>query len=110
MPDDAARFWWDIQDDYVAVGSERLDPATQHPDRVNDIGADVRDSGLFEEPTIRRYRFDVELTADDYAVNLSTQSGTKDFPPEAQAELIRRVRRRIVQAGGTVTFHLRRGV
>lgn len=34
VPDDADRFWWDVQDDYVAVGAERVDPATKHPDRT----------------------------------------------------------------------------
>jgi SAM-dependent methyltransferase len=106
IPDDADRFWWDIQDDYVAVGGERLDPATAHPDRVEDLGPVVRASGLFEDPTIRRYLFEVTFSADDYAVNLSTQSGTKEFPPDARAELVNRVRRRILDRGGMVTAHL----
>jgi SAM-dependent methyltransferase len=38
VPDHADRFWWEVQDDYAAIGSERLDPATQHPDRVADPG------------------------------------------------------------------------
>ncbi len=106
IPDDADQFWWDVQDDYVAVGGERIDPATKHPDRVGDLGPAVRASGLFEEPTIRRYPFDVAFTADDYAVNLSTQSGIKELPPDAQAELISRIRRRVLEGGGTVTAHL----
>ncbi len=106
IPDDADRFWWDVQDDWAAVGAGRVDPATAHPDRVGDLGAAVRASGLFEEPTIRRHRFDVTFTADDYAANLSTQSGVKRIPPEAQAELIRRVRRRVVEGGGMLTAHL----
>jgi hypothetical protein len=57
-------------------------------------------------PVVRRYRFDVTFTADEYATNLSTQSGVKQFPPDARAELIERVRRRIQKRGGTVTAHL----
>jgi len=106
IPDDADRFWWDVQDDYVAVGGERIDPATKHPDRIEDLGPAERASELFEEPTIRRYRFDVAFTAEDYAVNLSTQSGIKEFPPDARAELISRIRRRVLARGGTVTAHL----
>jgi hypothetical protein len=94
------------QDDYVAVGGERVDPATKHPDRVGDVGSAVRASGLFEEPVLRRYRFDIAFTADNYALNLSTQSGIKEFPPDAQAELISRIRRRVLRRGGTVTAHL----
>jgi SAM-dependent methyltransferase len=106
VPDDADRFWWDVQDDWVAVGSARVDPATNHPDRIDDIGPAVRASGLFTEPTTERYRFDVTFTADAYATNLSTQSGVKQLPPDARAELVERVRRRVNDRGGTVTAHL----
>jgi SAM-dependent methyltransferase len=106
VPDGADRFWWDVQDDYAADGGERLDPATQHPDRVGDLGPAVRASGLFEEPAIRRHLFAVTFTADDYALNLSTQSGMKALPPDDRAELIGRIRRRILAGGGSVTAHL----
>ena len=105
-PDNADRFWWDVQDDYEAVGGNRSDPATMHPDRIGDLGPAVRASGFFEEPTLRRYRFDVTFTADDYAVNLSTQSGIKALRADAQAELIDRIKMRILERGGTVTAHL----
>jgi SAM-dependent methyltransferase len=106
IPDDADRFWWDVQDDYVAVGSARVDPASAHPDRVGDLGPAVRASGLFDDPTIRRYRFDVEFTADEYAINLSTRSGTKELGPEAGAHLVSRIRRRIESHGGSIMTHL----
>jgi SAM-dependent methyltransferase len=106
IPDDAARFWWDVQDDYVAVGAGRVDPATKHPDRVGDIGAAVRGSGVFDEPVIRRHRFDVVFSADDYAVAVSTQAWTEELPPAARAELVERIRRRVMADGGTVTAHL----
>jgi SAM-dependent methyltransferase len=106
IPDGADRFWWDVQDDYAAVGAERVDPATKHPDRTGDLGPAVRASRLFDEPTLRRHLFAVTFTADDYALNLSTQSGPKELPPDARAALIDRVRRRIDAAGGTVTAYL----
>jgi len=106
VPDDADRFWLDIQDDWAAVCAERVDPAKKHPDRVADLGSAVRASGWFEEPSIVRHRFDVTFTADDYATNLSTQSGTKELAPEAQAELVARVRHRVEAQGGTVKAHL----
>ncbi len=52
-----------------------------------------------------RHRFDLTLTADEYAANLSTQSGVKGLPPDAQAELVERVRRRVNAQGGTLTVH-----
>jgi SAM-dependent methyltransferase len=106
VPDDADRFWWDVQDDYVAVGAERVDPATKHPDLVRGLADAVRESRLFEEPTVVRHLFDVTYTADDYASELSTQSGVKMFDAGARIELIERVRRRIEARGGLLTCHL----
>jgi SAM-dependent methyltransferase len=106
IPTGADRFWWDVQDDYAAAGAGRVDPATAHPDRVGDLGAAVHASGLFEEPVIRRYPFAVTFTADEYALNVSTRSDTKQMPPGAQADLIGQIRRRILDRGGTVTAHL----
>lgn len=106
VPEDADRFWWDVQDDYAAVGAGRVDPTTKHPDRIVDIGPAARESGHFEEPVVRRHRFDLTFTADDYAVAVSTQAWIKDLPPAARAELIERIRQRIVAGGGTVRTHL----
>jgi SAM-dependent methyltransferase len=106
VPDDADRFWWDVQDDYLAVGGARFDPSSMHPDRVGDLGPAIRRSGSFEEPTLRRYLFDVAFTADEYVTNLSTQSGIKAFDMRTRVELMERVRQRIVRLGGTVTAHL----
>ena len=39
------------------------------------------------------------------STNLSTQSGVKELPPEARAELVRRIRRRVEVHGGTLTVH-----
>ena len=105
VPEGASQFWWAVQDDWVAVGAERVDPATAHPDLVDGLELAVRASGLFEEPAVMGHRFDLTLTADEYAANLSTQSGVKELPPDAQAELVERVRRRVDAQGGTLTVH-----
>ena len=97
------RIWpWD---DWAAVGAERVDPATKHPDLVDDVVSPVRASALFDEPTVTRHRFDVSFTAEEYATNLSTQSGVKELAPDAQAELLKRIRRRIETHGGMLTVH-----
>ena len=106
VPDDADQFWWDVQDDYVAVGGERFDPSSMNPDRIGDLGPAVRRSGIFEEPTLRRYLFDVVFTAEEYVTNLSTQSGIKAFDLPTRIELMGRIRERIERRGGTVTAHL----
>ena len=106
VPDGADRFWWEVQDDYMAAGADRVDPESKHPDRIEDLGPAIRASGVFADPTLRRYRFDVTYTADEYAVNLSTQSGMKEFAPERRAALIECIRQRVQSRGGSVTVHL----
>jgi SAM-dependent methyltransferase len=106
VPTDADRFWWDVQDDYEAVGGSRVDPATAHPDRVEDPAPFVVRSGLYETPVTRRRLFTVDFNVDTYAANLATQSGIKAFEPDARAQLVTRIRRRVEKHGGTITAHL----
>ena len=50
--------------------------------------------------------FEVTFTAEGYATNLSTQSGVKELPENARAELIAHIRQRVEDQGGRVTAHL----
>ena len=43
----------------------------------------MRASGRFDEPAVYRHRFDVTMTAEDYATNLSTQTAVKALPVAA---------------------------
>ena len=105
VPTGADRFWWDVQDDWAAVGAGRVDPATKHPDLVEDWVTAVNDSQLFGECRVSRRPFTVELSAEDYAANLSTQSGVKQLPARARAQLVSRVLRRVEAQGGTLIVH-----
>jgi SAM-dependent methyltransferase len=106
IPDHADPFWWEVQDDYVAVGGVRVDPATAHPDLVKDLAPLVIASSRFDDPATRRHLFAVDFTADAYATNLATQSGIKEFEPAARVDLVERIRRRVYQHGGVITAHL----
>jgi SAM-dependent methyltransferase len=106
IPDDADAFWHDIQDDYAAVGGERVDPATKHPDRIVDFADAIASSAVFTNRGGFRRLFDARFSADDYVGNLSTQSGIREFEPPARTELLDRVRRRIDASGGTVRASL----
>ena len=106
VPDDADRFWWDVQDDWEAATEARFDPRAQHPDRVDFPLSGLAESGLFAEATTRRTRFDVEFETEDYLTNLGTQSGYKDLPGPAQRALTDRIRRRIDERGGRIRAHL----
>lgn len=105
VPAGASRFWWDVQDDWEAVGAVRVDPASKHPDLVPDPAAGAARSDLFDDPVTVRHEFAMTLSAADYATNLSTQSGFKELPEAAQAELLIRVANRAEAFGGTVTVH-----
>jgi SAM-dependent methyltransferase len=104
-PDGGDRFWWDNQDDWAAVGEARLGLADSDPDRITDISGPLAASGIFAEPVRRRYRFDLDFTAEDYLANLATQSGFKRLSPAMQQELAARLRRRIEARGGGVRAH-----
>jgi SAM-dependent methyltransferase len=105
VPADASRFWWDVQDDWAAVSSERIDPAIEHPDLVGDWAAAVRSCGLFDEPAVFRRPFAVDFSPEEYRANLSTQSGVKHLPVPAQGELLERIERRVRAQGDTLTVH-----
>jgi SAM-dependent methyltransferase len=105
VPDDADKFWWDVQDDWQAVGG-REDPTAKHPDRFDLPLAGLAESGCFAEAITRRTRFDVAFTTEDYVTNLRTQSGFKEFEGPVQRALIERIRRRIDQHGGRIRAHL----
>ena len=83
-----------------------MTPAALHPDRVLDFGPVVDDCGLFEPSETRRYPFSMLFSTEDYLTNLSTQSGIKEFAPEARTELFRLVGRRIDGQGGQVRANL----
>lgn len=106
VPDDADRFWWDVQDDWEAATEARLDPASMHPDRFVLPLTGLAESGLFANAIVRRTRFDVEFATEDYVTNLRTQSGFKELVGPAQRELTDRIRRRIDDRGGRVRAHL----
>jgi hypothetical protein len=82
--------------------------STPPPNTPTRVAGDwtLASSVLFDAPTIHRHLFEVTFTADQYALNLSTQSGIKEFPPAERAELIDRIRRRVNNRGGTVTANL----
>ena len=105
VPEHASRFWWDVQDDWSAVGAARVDPATKHPDLIGDHGSAAEASGLFRSATVTRHPFEVSLTADQYVANLSTQSGVKQLTAHAQGELLARVKRRIEHEAERLTVH-----
>jgi SAM-dependent methyltransferase len=95
-PADADKFWWDVQEDYEAVGWEG-NPAT--PDSIGTGHLPAEADPYFEEVAARRYLFHHRIPARDHLANMAIQSGTRRLGPDRSAELLARVGRRLESLG-----------
>jgi hypothetical protein len=66
----------------------------------------VAPAHVFEEPTIHGTSSRSPSPPTTTPSTSRPQSGIKEFPPAARAELISRIRRRVLEGGGSVTAHL----
>ncbi|WTW99284.1 class I SAM-dependent methyltransferase [Streptomycetaceae bacterium NBC_01309] len=104
-PSDADAFWFDVQDDYQAVGYEGDPPPP--PEAIGPWHLPVEAEDLFDEVAAVRHPFTVRYSADDYVAVLATQSGTRALGADRSAEFLGRVQRRLKSLGApelTVTF------
>jgi SAM-dependent methyltransferase len=104
-PEDADRFWTDVQEDYRAVGFEGDPPPP--PERIGPGHLPPEAEDLFEEVASLRYPFQVVYSAGDYLANLATQSTTHALGEARSAEFLARVRHRLDSLGRprlTATF------
>lgn len=107
VPEDAAPFWTDVQDDYEAVGAGRLEPVENRPESVGDYREEMEASGLFTVLDVRRYVWQLAFTATGYRELLETSSWHKALPEDARRELLERIQRRVeAQPGGSITSTL----
>lgn len=97
QPEDAGRFWTDVQADYRAVGYEGDPPPP--PDQISPWRFPQEASSLFQEVASSLYPFEVGYSPEDYLVNLATQSGTRALGDARSAEFLARVRRRLKSLG-----------
>jgi len=105
QPAGADRFWTDVQEDYRALGVEGDPPPP--PEQICLQHFLPEAGSLFEEVASLRYPFQVHYSADDYLVNLATQSGTHALGEVRGAEFLARVRHRLESLGWphlTATF------
>lgn len=106
LPPGGDDFFLDVHEDYVDL--QPGSPHTHHgppvpPDEVDDLGEEIEASGLFRNVASRRHVWDVVYDADAYVAVLATYSSHRAMEPDALAELLARIRRRIAaRPGGTV--------
>lgn len=99
-------FWVEVQEDYDAVVP---DPENRPPPFAEDVGnlrAEIEASGHFGEIEVRRHRWDVTYTADEWIAVMSTYSPHLARDPAITARLFDRIRARIDSLpGGRVRKH-----
>jgi SAM-dependent methyltransferase len=102
MPPDADPFYFDVQEDYRAVGMAGDKPPPP-PEEIVYISGEIDASGLFGPVCVRRREWDVVNTADEHLALINTYSDNLLLPDEQRQELFGRIRRRIdARPGGTV--------
>jgi hypothetical protein len=101
MPPGADPFYFDVQEDYRAVGMAGDEPPPP-PEEIVGVAAEFDASGLFGPVTVRRREWDVVHTADEHLALLNTYSPHLVMPEKQRQELFARIRRRIdARPGGT---------
>ncbi len=104
-PADAAPFWFDVQQDYRAVGYEGDPPPP--PEQIGPRHLPAAATRFFAEVASLRYPCRLSYRADDYLAILASQSGTRALGEARRADFLGRVRRRLESAGWpqlTATF------
>lgn len=98
LPEDADPFFVEVQEDYIAAGKKGDPPGP--PETVEAFGEEMAASGLFRVVAERRYRWDLEYTADEYVDVLNTYSDHRMQDEESRQRLFELIRARI--GDGTV--------
>jgi SAM-dependent methyltransferase len=103
MPPGADPFYFEVQDDYRAVGMAGDTPPPP-PEEIVGVVADFDASGLFGPVAVRRRVYEVVHTADEHIALLNTYSPHLLLPEEQRRDLFELIRRRIeARPGGTVS-------
>jgi SAM-dependent methyltransferase len=99
-------FWVEVQEDYDAVTPGPDNRPPPYADEVGDLREEMAASGLFDEVDVRRRRWDVEYSADEWIDVMSTYSPHLSRDPAVTRELFDRIHARIeARPGARVTKH-----
>ena len=88
-------FWNEVQEDYDAVVPSDDNQPPPRPHEVPDLADEITASGVFGEPAVRCYLWDVTYSADQYIDLLDTYSGHRSLEPGKRELLYGRIRTRI---------------
>ena len=99
IPDDGDPFFVEVQEVYVRLtGATPSAPAP--PEELADppaeiVTQEIEASGRFGPVAVRRYRWDVVYSAEEYVNVLNTYSGHRALPPKTREALLEEIRLRI---------------
>jgi SAM-dependent methyltransferase len=96
-------FWPEVQADYDAVVPSDENRPPPRPEEVDELRAEIEETGLFGDVEVRRYLADVTYTAEEYIGVLGTYSPNLAMEPATRERLFDRIRRRVeARPGGRV--------
>jgi SAM-dependent methyltransferase len=98
-PADADRFFFDVEEDYHAVGY--AGDAPPEPDAISPYHFPSEGLEYFDEVRAGRYPFETRWSVEDYVANLGTQSSTRQLGDDGAREFLERVRARLRALGRT---------
>jgi SAM-dependent methyltransferase len=102
MPPGADPFYFEIQEDYRAVGLAGDEPPPP-PEDIVYLEGELEASGFFDRVAVRRREWEVVSSADEHIALLNTYSPHLLLPDDQRRELFDRIRRRIeARPDGTV--------
>jgi len=99
-------FWLDVQEDYDAVVPSPDNRPPPRAEEIGDLSAEIEASGAFRNVAVRRHRWDVRYTADEYIAVLSTYSPNLDLDEERRERLFDRIHRRLAKQGSVVKTYV----
>jgi SAM-dependent methyltransferase len=102
MPPGADPFYFEVQEDYRAVGMAGDEPPPP-PEEIVYLEGEIEASGFFGPVAVRRREWEVISTAAEHIALIGTYSPHLLLPEDQRLELFDRIRRRIeARPGGTV--------
>jgi SAM-dependent methyltransferase len=93
-------FWGEVQADYDAVVPSEDNRPPPRPEEVDDLRAELEETGLFADVQVRRYLADVTYTAAEYIAVLDTYSPNRAMEPARRERLFDLIRRRVEACPG----------
>jgi SAM-dependent methyltransferase len=99
-------FWIEVQEDYEAVVPSPDNRPPLRAEEIGDLSEKIEASGVLRNVAVRRHRWDVRYTADEYIALIATYSPNLDRDEETRERLFERIHRRVAKQESMLTTYL----